>query len=81
MKTNRICTACYDNNRRPQRNDEPESKPIQPIFHPTLTAHSHLSVENRASIVAFHRINIPKKNIMQYIALDQLLQQALQFGR
>ena len=41
---------------------------LQPIFHPTLTIHSHLSFEKRAAIVAFHRIGMKKTHIMKYIA-------------
>jgi hypothetical protein len=72
MKTTTICISCYNREHYSSSQladaDGDESKNIKPIFHPTLTIHSHLSIEKRASIVAFHRIDIPKTDIMQYIA-------------
>jgi hypothetical protein len=64
------CRQCQRKNRH-NHPIQPQNSPqndIKPIFHPTLTIHSHLSVEKRAAIVAFHRIGIPKPTIMKYLA-------------
>jgi hypothetical protein len=39
-----------------------------PIFYPTLTQHSHLSIEKRAGIVTLAAINTPTRDICQLIA-------------
>ncbi len=64
------CKDCQRDNKHNhtiQHQNSPQNN-IKPIFHPTLTIHSHLSVEKRAAIVAFHRIGMPKPNIMRYLA-------------
>jgi hypothetical protein len=64
------CKQCQRDNKHnhniPRQNTQEEN--TQPIFHPTLTIHSHLSIEKRAAIVAFHRIGMDKYKIMKYIA-------------
>ena len=51
-----------------QQHQQQQQDNIKPIFHPTLTIHSHLSFEKRAAIVAFHRIGMDKYKIMKYLA-------------
>jgi hypothetical protein len=66
-----ICTYHFNQGKRLFQYESPcltQVEQIHPIFHPTLTAHSHLSVEKRASIVAFHRIGLNKHIIMQHLA-------------
>jgi hypothetical protein len=62
-----VCKSCYAISVHQQRQNIPSTE-IQPIFHPTLRIHSHLSIEKRASIVAFHRIGMNKENIMKYLS-------------
>jgi hypothetical protein len=62
-----VCKNCFASSIHQQRHQNDSPLQIKPIFHPTLSIHSHLSIEKRASIVAFHRIGIKKKDIMQYI--------------
>ena len=48
-----------------EKTNSSNSSEITPIFESSLTKHSHLSIEKRVSIVAFHRIGMKKSEIMQ----------------
>ena len=64
------CKQCQRDNKHNHNihTQQTQTEHIKPVFHPTLTIHSHLSFEKRAAIVAFHRIGMDKYKIMKYLA-------------